>query len=426
MKFLKEHLIFISLLFIYFIVNLVFLFTHPGTLFNQPEKFGDAISTYGSRDASLYAKMAWQLIRDGVYGYNFEGSNAYVTYGHPIYLTILFKIADIMNTNHIMVFRMANMVLNLGIVMLIYSIAIRLFKNKWIAIIASLFFMTHIAPLHYFRTALTEIPAIFLLLLSIWLFIFALSKDKYRYHIYFGIIASLLLMFRATPAPMLLFAWLIVIRRNGFKEAVKIGFIWCVGPLIVMGPWVIRNLIMFGEGYLFSSHAGGPLLGGANPFYLIPQDELVRQAIDAGLRDYEFGKHRIIEGFQTNFPLWFSWFTIGKTFWLFSDQLGNPDGLGPYNGVFPTGWLIFFKLQNMFVVSVGFISAILLRKHKPLVCLSILLLIYIFFSNIYLTIPRYGLLVIPILAILSAYGLVTLWETGFTKIQKIRSKNKMV
>lgn len=418
MKFLKEHLIFISLLLIYFIVNLVFLFTHPGTLFNQPERFSEAISTYGSRDASLYAKMAWQLIRDGVYGYNFEGSNAYVTYGHPFYLTILFKIADVINTNHVMVFRMSNLVLNIGIVVLIYSITIRLFKHKWISIIASVLYMTHIAPLHYFRTALTEIPAIFLLLLSIWLFILALSKDKYHYHIYFGIVASLLLMFRATPAPMLLFAWFLVMTQKGFKEAVKIGFIWCIGPLVVMGPWVARNMIMFGEPYLFSSHAGGPLLGGANPFYLIPQDELVRQAIDAGLRDYEFGKQRIIEGFRTDFPLWFSWFTIGKTFWLFSDQLGNPDGLGPYNGVFSRGWIIFFKLQNMIIVSFGLISAIILRKHKPLVCLSGLVFIYIFFSNIYLTIPRYGLLVMPILSIIAAYGIVSLWNYGFTKFRR--------
>ena len=75
-------------------MSLCFLYLHPGTIFNQPQRFGQAISTYGSRDAALYAKMAWQLINDGVYGYNSEGSNAYVTYGHPLYLTILFKIAD--------------------------------------------------------------------------------------------------------------------------------------------------------------------------------------------------------------------------------------------------------------------------------------------------------------------------------------------
>lgn len=420
MKFIKNHIVFISLLVIYLIVNLFFLIMHPGTLFNQPERFGEAISTYGSRDASLYAKMAWQLITDGVYGYNIEGSNAYVTYGHPLYLTALFKIADILNTNHIMVFRMSNMLLNLGIVILIYAISMRLFKHKWVAILASIFYMTHIGPLHYFRTALTEIPAIFLFLLSIWLFLFALAKDKYRYHILFGIVASLLLMFRATPAPMLLFAWFIVFGHKGFKEAVKIGFLWVIGPIVVMVPWVIRNLIMFGEPYLFSSHSGGPLLGGANPFYLIPQAELVQQSIAAGLNDSEYGKQRIMEGFETDFPLWFSWFTIGKTLWLFFDNLGNPDGLGPYSDVFTDFWLGFFKYQNMFVVTIAFLSAILLRKHKPLVYISTLLLIYIFFSNIFLTIPRYGLLVFPIVAIVAAYGLVTFGTFVKNKVKSNR------
>jgi len=417
-KFIKNHIVFISLLILYLIVNLFFLIMHPGTLFNQPERFGEAISTYGSRDASLYAKMAWQLITDGIYGYNIDASNAYVTYGQPLYLTALFYIADLFNTNHVMVFRLSNMLLNLGVVILIYSIAMRLFKHKWVAILASIFYMTHIGPLHYFRTALTEIPSIFLLTLTIWLFIFALQQDKYRYHIIFGIVASLLLMFRATPAPMLLFAWFIVVGHKGFKEAVKIGFIWVIGPVVVMVPWVARNLIMFGEPYLFSSHSGGPLLGGANPFYLIPQADLVQQSIAAGLRDFEFGKQRIIEGFQTDFPLWFSWFTLGKTFWLFFDNVGNPDGLGPYSGVFSAFWLAFFKFQNIFVVVIGLLSAVILRKHKPLVYVSSLLLIYIFFSNIYLTIPRYGLLVFPIVSIVAAYGVVAFWRYVMNKIKK--------
>ena len=128
-----------------------------------------------------------------------------------------------------MVYRMSNLVLNMGIVILTYAISLRLFNKKWVAIIASVLYMTHIAPLHYFRTALTEIPTIFMFLLTIWLFLMALKKDKYRYHVIFGIVAALLLMFRATPAPMLLFAWFIVIGQKGFKEAVKIGFIWCRG-----------------------------------------------------------------------------------------------------------------------------------------------------------------------------------------------------
>src|SRR5690606_37667073 len=105
-------------------------------------------------------------------------------------------------------------------------------------------------------------------------------------------------------------------------------------------------------------------------------------------------------------PLWLSWFTVGKTMWLFFDANANPDGLGPYYTVFNNFWMLFFKIQNIILVVAGFISAIAFRKHYPVVLISILLLIYVFFSNIFLTIPRYGLLVMPLISIVAAYGIV--------------------
>ncbi|MBU8881151.1 glycosyltransferase family 39 protein [Bacillus sp. FJAT-29790] len=400
----KRHVWIIVLLAFYLFVNVWFLVTHPGSIFNQPERFGEAISIYGSRDGSLYAKMAWQLIQKGVYGYNADYPNAYVTPGQPFYLAAIYKAAEILNTNHVMLTRLANMILNLGIVLLIYLISIKLFKNKWVGLVAGLLYCMHIAPLHYFRTALTEIPSIFLFLLSIFVFLMALEKKKYRYHLAFGIVASIMLMFRATPAPILIFAWGIVLYRFGFIEGVKIGFIWTIGPLLIMVPWVIRNMLQFGHLYLFSSHAGGPLLGGANPFYTIDQGQLVAEAVEQGLSAEEYGKKRILEGFRENFPLYFSWFTVGKTIWLFMDQHGNPDGLGPYTKDFSAGLKGFFKWQNPLVILFSFIAIVLFRKHRPFMLMSVVVIIYIFFSNIFLTLPRYGLLIYPVLCILASYG----------------------
>jgi 4-amino-4-deoxy-L-arabinose transferase-like glycosyltransferase len=422
MNSIKRHVWIIVLAAVFLLVNIWFLVNHPGSIFNEPERFGQAISTYGSRDASLYSKMAWQLINQGIYGYNADYSNAYVTPGQPFYLVAIYKAAELFNTNHIMLTRVANMLLNIGIVFLLYLISIQLFRSKWIGLLSAFLYSLHIAPYHYFRTALTEIPSLFLMLACVSLFLAAINKNQYRYHIIFGIAASIMLMFRPTPAPILLLAWGIVLYRSGFKEGVKIGFIWTIGPVLIMVPWVIRNLALFGHAYLFSSHAGSPLLGGTSPFYLDDQAALVQEAKQQGISLEEYGKQRIAEGFKNDFPLFFSWFTVGKTLWLFMDQQGNPDGLGPYAQFFSGPLKGFFKLQNMLVVLVAFAAMVIFRKHKEFMLLSTSVIIYIVFSNIFLTIPRYGLLIYPILCLIASYGIFEAVKKGSQFIYSSRKK----
>lgn len=406
----KQHKWLLLIFFVFLMVHLWFLVVHPGSIFNEPERFGEEISIYGSRDASLYAKMAWQIINDGIYGYNSETSNAYVTPGQPFYLVIIFKTAELLKTNHVMLTRLANMILNVMTMLLTYFVVLKLFSNRGLALGTAVLYCLHIAPYHYFRTALTEIPSLFLFMLSIAIFLIALEKRQYRYHLLFGLIASVLLMFRPTPAPILLLAWGIVLYQNGFKEGVKIGFIWSIGPLFIMVPWVIRNFMIFNHFYLFSSHAGGPLLAGTNAFYLIDQAVLVREAEVKGLLAEDYAKERLVKGFLENFPLYFAWFTVGKTLWLFMDQSGFPDGLGPYRGMFP-GWLqYFFTLQNIGVVFIAFLSIILFHKKRPILLLSLVIVIYIIFSNIFLTLPRYGLLIYPIMCIIAATGIYEIVE----------------
>lgn len=409
-KTIRSNLGIIILTLIYLVVNIWFLVQHPGSIFNQPERFGEAISLYGSRDASLYAKMAWQIINDGIYGYNADHSNAYVTPGQPFYLVLIFKLAEVLNTNHVMLTRLANMLLNLGIVILIYKSALMLFNREAISILSSLLYCLHIAPLHYFRTTLTEIPAIFLFLLSFFLFLLAREHKKYRLHILFGIVASITLMFRATPAPLLLLAWGIILKETGFKEGVKIGFIWCIGPLLIMAPWVIRNVALFNQMYLFSSHAGDPLLAGTNAFYMKEHAELLLEANERGLTSEEYGQIRMIDGFKGNFPLFFSWYTIGKLVWLFMDTSGNPEGLGPYSQEFSNVVLHFFRWQNALTVLIAFISIIVCRHNRNFIFLSFMIIIYIGISNIFLTIPRYGFFIYPFICIIAAFGLVKGWN----------------
>ncbi len=385
---------------------LTFFVKNPGLVFHHPEVFGQEVSIYGSVDASKYAKMSWQLLRKGIYGYTGEQPDAFVTPGQPLYLAILFKTADLLNTNHVMLVKLINMLLSIGTIVLIYKVIYELFANKKIAIIGSVLYLTYFPPLHYFRTLLTEIPSIFLFMLAIYFLVLAYKKERVYFHLLFGIIASIMLMFRPTPAPLLLIAYVAILKKYRLKTAIRIGFIWCIGPLLVMSPWVIRNIIVLGEPYLFSSHSGDVLLAGADPYNLKGYENITKEMYALGFQNSEedretYAKMLIRDGFENQFSLWFSWFTIGKTIALYQ----FPDSIQLYYGIFPE-WLYNFTFkQHYLVVYIGALSGIFFRTNKKILTIFIAVIVYTLLSNIFLAIPRYGAFIIPLFCILAAYGL---------------------
>ncbi|PFZ07818.1 hypothetical protein COL60_18315 [Bacillus pseudomycoides] len=413
-KAMKSPLLYI--LIIAFLMHMYFLLKHPGSVFNEPEVFGKPVSTYGSLDASKYSNMAWQLLHDGIYGYADTKSNAFVTPGQPLYLAGLFQISEWLHIDNITLSRIANMILNLGIISIIYAISQLLFKNIFISSLASMLYTTYFSAYHLFRTLLTEIPSVFFFMLSILIFLLLLQQNKFRLHVLFGIIASITLMFRPTPGPLLLLAWGIMVYKHGLKEAIKIGFIWCIGPVLIMAPWVIRNFMVFGKAYLFSSHAGDPLLSGANPFYLWDENNMIQDMINAGYPDTsegkgDYAKHLIKDGLTNQFPIWFSWFTIGKTIYLFNEA----HALNFYTSYFKPWIITFFDYQHLFVVLTGLSCFLAYRKNKQILLLSIVVFAYIALSNMFLVMSRYGFFIIPCICILSAFFTIQFFSSLYKK-----------
>lgn len=151
---MRKHFCFskglIAALLISVVLHIAFLIVNPGNVFNNPEKYGQEISLYGSRDASLYAKQAFQLIDEGIYGYNSTEPNAYVTPGQPLYLTIIFGISNIFQFNPVIAARIVNLILSVMTTFLIYQISMHLFSYKGIATISAILYATYFSPLHYF------------------------------------------------------------------------------------------------------------------------------------------------------------------------------------------------------------------------------------------------------------------------------------
>ncbi|MCP8615835.1 ArnT family glycosyltransferase [Salirhabdus salicampi] len=356
-------------------------------------------------DEIKYIKMAETFIEENYYSYQGQGPDAYVTPGHPFYLVSIFMIADFLNVDKFFLTAVFNMMLNLLTIFFVYMISERLFHNRIISILAAVLFLVTIPQYHYFKKLLTETPGSFTLYLAILLFIMAFQENKTKWHILFGFAAAVSLMVRPTPAPMLLLAFGLVLYKYKWREGIRIGLLWWVGPLFLIFPWIIRNYLVFQQLHIFSSHAGNPMLLGTDPFYQNPSVNLAKEARELGLSYKEYAKQRIVEGLKNDPVLWISWFTLGKTLWMFRE----PDHL--YRFHFSSFMNAMFYIHHFFILITGTISAYFLRKNNAVAGLVGIIFIYIAVSNVFLPLTRYGQYIIPLFCILSAVGIYHLFKS---------------
>ncbi|EJS02361.1 MULTISPECIES: glycosyltransferase family 39 protein [Bacillus] len=392
---------------VYVILALSFLL-HVFCLVKQPGLDGELVKvTYGANDAFNYSLTAEQLLKHGVFGYVYlepsevPGKNAYITPGQPLLLAGAMIISDVTSLPYYYVATVINMILNLCTVLLVFLIGKELFEKNIYGIVASILYAIYPSNYTYFRTLLTEVPSIFLLSLSVYVFVLAWKYNKAKFHIWFGIVVSILLMFRPNPAPMMLIPVLVVLFTYGFKDSIRIGLLWFIGPFFIIGAWVVRNYLAFNQFILFSTQGADPLIAGADPFNKIGYENVVNQMKAQGLDDKNaYAKDLIKNGFKTDFTYWFSWFTVGKTIELFKtapavDQYRIHNFIQMCHRVFIIGTFLssFCFMLNSF-------------KHKRVMMLVASSVIYIIFSNLFLAINRYGFFINPLMCLILAYGLV--------------------
>ncbi|WP_077706359.1 ArnT family glycosyltransferase [Virgibacillus dokdonensis] len=421
------------------ILHIIFFVEHPGTNFIQPTdqeiqeqlnngKISERVAMlrehtwkYGSRDAYLYSEMANQIINDGIYGYNTDKqSNAFVTPGHPLILVVVFQIANVVNMDQMTMVKIFNMLLSIATIALIYLIGTKAFKNKWVGLVAALFYATYFTPLHYFRTALTEIPGIFFFCLSIYLFLLAMEKNKKFIHFLFAVVFCYGVLIRPVIAPLVLIGFIIMFikHRKRLKTWVLISSIWAAGAAVIIAPWVIRNFLLFDEFILLSTHSGNSWFAGSNPFNIYDFSDYFKEQKELGMDSKEYAIMKIKDGFENNFGLWLSWFTVGKTYELFK----LPDAIYYYHSYSFAGTV---KTMHNYLVSIAIVTTIisLFSRKREAVAVAAVLIMYIGLSNLFLTIPRYGFFIIPIMCVLNGYAVIAV-TTKVVEIVKKEQRRK--
>ncbi|RTQ93159.1 glycosyltransferase family 39 protein [Lysinibacillus telephonicus] len=422
--YLKKYGPLIFIIFVSIILHMIFLIKNPGISYNDPtvypfemrEAYGDSIIKYGGYDGVNYGKAAEQLVSEGFLGFDSEEPNAYVTPGQPLYLAVNILISNVFGVDYIFFTKVFNLIFSVGTVVLLYFIGSILF-NHFTGLITGLIYALYFPPLHFFRSLLSETPSIFLFCLSFLFLVLAIKRDKGIYHIVFGIIFSITIMFRPVVAPMIFVPIFVVITKFGVKKSFIIGIQWLIGPVLVIGSWVIRNAVVLNSFILLSTQEN-PFFAGTFPYFIEDYNKVYQQLIESGLSPNEFGKLRLINGLETNPILWISWYTIGKTMYLFR----RPSGWTDYWNLYSEFTTLFYS-YHFLILLFSILAVFLLWKQKTIKCLAFTILIYICASNIFIVDERYGFFVMPLITLLCSFSLSLIINKVYSFLV---SKNQLV
>jgi len=314
-----------------------------------------------SGDEIGYDKMTRQLIEDGIYGYTpYSYSvepNAFTTPGYPLFLAAFYFVFGFNETesplNQIQFVQVLISVMN---AILLFMIAQRLFKNSIVSTILMALFLFHPTFVYSASFMLTETVYTFFFLLFVLFLIRTLQNpSKMIAYFYTGCIFALCILIRPAIMPFIfLFALylLFVNGRTSIRSTLKKLLLIFVGVSLVMSPWVIRNYVTLDRVVLLAEQGGNPLLWGTYPFQTKPKIDVTQDPDEMK----SMALSRIKEGFTHNTALYASWYTWGKTWFLFKD-------IWPGNN--KTANEIAIKYIHYLVVILGFIGMIfMLLNYK--------------------------------------------------------------
>jgi 4-amino-4-deoxy-L-arabinose transferase-like glycosyltransferase len=218
-------------------------------------------------DFSFYFSCAESIARG--YGYAKHGgfATAYFPIGYPFFLAMLFWVFGVSIT----VAQMANLILSVLSLVLVYRIARELFRSEVAGRLSLLFLAVYPNNIAYTSLLGVEIIHLFLLLVGMALLLpcFSIEEKAYRVRLLtaglvFGFATLVKMQTLLLPALLLLlyprfsYEWSGVINRLK-----KIGILYVV-MIAVLSPWVIRNYMLYKD-IVLSNNDGLNLYMGNSP-----------------------------------------------------------------------------------------------------------------------------------------------------------------
>ena len=396
-------------------------------------------------DEATYFSIAQYIMTHGWRDYFFAEQSVLVAPGNPSYIALMYEL-----THSINAIRSLNLLLSVLTIVLIYKLGKRLF-NKPVGILAAGMLAIHGQLIGYSATLLTE--PLFLTLFISGIYYLALilqtqNLPRYRYQIYAlatSIFLTMAILTRSItmllPIFLLIAIWTLEAYRSwrvGRSSFVllKRAALPLLLPIFIVGIVVTKNYIVF-DRFMISTGSGAVLWLGSRADTEGDDPPYRGRTYDTAVITYG-ASHLSIQGdkllmdagkknIQQN-PLAYAWWNVKKIgrlvvgnnlAWFYPNKnIADWYRASGRNAVVTTNMIFQIALASIIVVY-GVIGLLIYRRQKPLSLIITTSVCYlIVFSIPFMTIQRFGLPLVLLLAIPASAVMYGAWQAN-TRLRRI-------
>jgi len=245
--FLNKNKILILILFLALILRLGYIF-----ILDAPLDWNDCKTFHIAAENIFQGK-----------GYSIDGLTPFIA-REPGYSVFFLVPLYLITGSSIFMAQLLNIVLSLLMIWLIYKIGDKYFSKK-IGLIAGFLFAIYPPLIAYSGELMAAIPFAFLVLLGVYLIIQSIEKKSKKIVFLGGLVLGMAILTKsvATFLPIFLVPFLFIGLNKNYKETLKYFLLICLGTLILITPYTIRNYFAFGEFIYNRNDSGLNLWGGS-------------------------------------------------------------------------------------------------------------------------------------------------------------------
>lgn len=319
---------------------------------------------------------------------------------------------------------LAQIFLDVLIMLFIYLVAQEIFADKNLALVAAFFYSFNLISLYYCNLLFTEILFTFFLTLAVWCFIKALKNNQTIFYLLTGFLIGLTTLTRPIAVYFYIILEAFIILKKGQFKSVLINLLCVVLAFqLVVVPWQIRNLVVFGKyaltdqeetnWYYWNTSLLKSKLEKTDPRKMIKEskDSLDKNGEVNPFKKAELARKLAEKYFWQHPREYFYYSFLGSLIVFFSpvyDQMAAAIKKAFPQEFLSFTWFLFYG-QYFFLV-LGMILMYLNKKERMLLFFLILTILYFVLGAGILGLAnnssRFRLPVTPLIFIISAKGIV--------------------